>query len=332
MRSTATYEAPEGRFDLRQAIAGHVSFARAVACDAQDVVVTAGAQQAFDLIARVMIEQGRTHVAVEDPGYPPARWAFARAGAKVTPVPVDGEGLIVERVPADIAVIMVTPSHQFPVGVVMSPRRRAELLDFANRHDAVIVEDDYDGEFRFSGLPVEALQTLDRTDRVFYVGTFSKSLLPALRLGYIIAPYWAHDPLIVTKQASDWFSPSVAQGAPAAFITEGHLARHVRAMRRIYGERRTAINEALARHCADIMRPIPSLAGLHMAAHLDRGVSSNLDQVLSAHGLAIEPLERYQIEDRGWTGLVLSFGTIGTAEIDPAIRLLANILGKRKTS
>jgi GntR family transcriptional regulator/MocR family aminotransferase len=160
---------------LREAIAGHVASVRAVACGPDDVIVTSGAQQGFDLLARLLITPGRTRVAVEDPGYPPTRAAFTAAGALLVPVPVDDQGLRLDRVPNDVKVICVTPSHQSPTGAVMSAARRAELLIHARTLGAVVVEDDYDGEFLFDSHPQDALQTLDCDERVFYVGTFSKS-------------------------------------------------------------------------------------------------------------------------------------------------------------
>jgi GntR family transcriptional regulator/MocR family aminotransferase len=169
-----------------------------------DIVVTHGAQQAFDLIAKVLVEPGRTVVALEEPGYPPMRGAFAQAGAVLAPVAVDEDGLVAEAIPPDAAIVCVTPSHQFPLGAAMSPARRQALLAFAERADAVIVEDDYDGEFRFETRPLDALQTLDRAGRVIYVGTFSKSLSPDLRLGFAVCPPWALDALARAKQLSDW--------------------------------------------------------------------------------------------------------------------------------
>ena len=201
-RSQATPIRPDGQ-PLRNAIAQHLSFTRAVACTAEDVIVTAGAQQAFSLLARLFVTPGRSVVAVEEPGYPPARAAFAAAGAEIIGVPVDGEGLVTGLLPAHAQVIYVTPSHQFPLGAALSPRRRAALLDHAAAHNAIVIEDDYDGEFCYGGRPREALQTLDRAGSVFYVGTFSKSLLPALRLGFIVAPAWARPALNQARQLAD---------------------------------------------------------------------------------------------------------------------------------
>ena len=234
-KTRAPYAPSRGQPALRDSIARHVSFTRAVACAADDIVVTSGAQQAFDLIARILVTPGKTVVAVENPGYPPLRTAFAAHGAKLVPVRVDAEGLVVERIPREARIVYVTPSHQFPLGCAMSARRRAALLDFAAARDAVVVEDDYDGEFRFGGRPLDALQTLDRAERVFYVGTFSKSLFPSIRLGFVVAPPWAQAALIAAKRAADWHSPVIEQDTLAAFIARGPpcapRAPHARGLR-----------------------------------------------------------------------------------------------------
>lgn len=253
---------------LREAIAQHVAFARAVACGADDVLVTSGAQQAFDLLARLLVRPGATQVAVEEPGYPPLRAAFTAAGAKLVPVPVDDEGLCVDRLPPDVRVVSVTPSHQSPTGVALSLRRRGALLAWARERGAVILEDDYDGEFRFGARPLDALQTLDRDGLVFYIGTFSKSLFPSLRKGFIVAPGWAREALAAVKHCADSHCDTVTQSALAAFIRDGHLARHVRRMRPIYAERREALQHGLQQELADWLAPIPSEAGLHLAARI----------------------------------------------------------------
>ncbi|UHQ18531.1 PLP-dependent aminotransferase family protein [Lysobacter sp. KIS68-7] len=262
-----TYPPSQGLPELRSAIAQHVAFARAVACTGEDVVVTSGAQQAFDLLARLLVTPGETRVAVEEPGYPPVRAAFAAAGAVLVPTPVDDEGLCVECMPDDVRVISVTPSHQSPTGAALSLRRRMALLDYARARNAVVIEDDYDGEFRFGGRPLDALQTLDRDGLVCYVGTFTKSLFPALRKGFVVAPAWARAPLAAIKYGADPYADAVTQAVLAAFIRDGHLARHVRKMRSIYAERRIALLEGLAAMDA-WMTPIPSEAGLHTAVRI----------------------------------------------------------------
>jgi GntR family transcriptional regulator/MocR family aminotransferase len=266
-------------------------------------------------------------VAVEDPGYPPLRAVFEAAGASVVPVPIDEEGLIVERIPPDARVIYVTPSHQFPSGMAMSPTRRAALLDFARRQGAVIVEDDYDGEFRYGGRPLDALQTLDRDGSVFYVGTFSKSLFPTLRLGYVVAPAWAMAALGSVRQLVDRHSDLVAQDTLALFITEGHLARHVRKMRRIYAERREALLEGLSRHACEALRPLASDAGLHIAAELRWPVdASQLVKDAAAKDIRIEALGDYAIGEPRPNGLVFGLGGVPATRMDEVARQLAGLL------
>lgn len=306
----AAYVDAQGRLALREAIANHVSFARAVACRPEDVVVTAGTQQAMDLIARILVTPGRTTVALEDPGYPPLRGAFAAAGAKLVPIPVDTEGLVVERLPADTRVICVAPSHQFPLGVAMSMRRRAELLEFARVNGAVIVEDDYDGEFRYGATPRDALQTLDRSGSVLYVGTFSKSLFPGIRLGFIVAPPWARRALANAKQACDWHSPVLEQDALAAFISEGHMARHVRKMRKIYSERRELMMSGLHAHFSPWLEAIPSSGGMHLTALIRESV--DLDAIVRGarqRTLELRALRAYSLDpNNAPAGIVMGYG------------------------
>lgn len=323
-RSPAAYEHPAGLESLRAAIGGHISFARAVACRTEDIVVTGGAQGAFDLLARVLVTPGKTVVAVEDPGYPYARASFATAGALVRAVPVDDEGLIVDQLPSDARVVYVTPSHQFPLGVPLSPARRAALLRFAARHNAVIIEDDYDGEFRYEGRPLDALQTLDDRGCVFYVGTFSKSLFPALRQGFLVAPPWATDALMRARQIAGLHGPWLEQRALSLFIGEGHLARCVRRMRRIYDGKRRRLLSALERHCGGELEPLPTYAGLHMAARLSHGTDADAVVVQAAQrGIVLESLTRYSDAKPGPMGLVFGYGLLREEHCDDIARSLA---------
>lgn len=309
------YDDPRGRLALREAISKHVSFTRAVSCEPDDIVITAGAKQAFDLIARILVTPGRTVVALENPGYRPPRIAFEAAGAKIVPVPVDEEGLIVSKLPAGARIICVTPSHQYPTGAVMSARRRTELLAFAQAHQAVVMEDDYDSEFRFGDRPLDALQTLDRSASVFYVGTFSKSLFPALRIGFVVVPAWARAALAAAKQNADGYSATQSQETLAAFIHEGHLARHVRRMRRIYDDRRNALLERLDRDFP-WLQPIPAAAGLHLAALAAPGVdvAAFIARARQAD-VGIEPLRTYQFQKPTAPGILFGYGALSEAAI-----------------
>jgi GntR family transcriptional regulator / MocR family aminotransferase len=326
-KARSGYGEPQGSLALREAIAGHISFARAIASHADDIVVTAGAQQAFDLLARILVTPGKTRVAVEDPGYPPLANVLRAAGAKVSPVAVDNEGLKVDRLPRDAKVICVTPSHQFPLGVHLSLARRRALLDFARTHGAVVIEDDYDGEFRHGGKPLDALQTLDRSQTVFYVGTFSKSLFPALRLGFVIAPPWARHALVAVKQACDWHAPALPQDILAAFIAEGHLARHVRKMRRLYGERREILHDALKRYCGNKLRVVGIGAGLHLAAFLSGAVSGRaLIEKAREAGIWLDDVKRSAATEGKSAVVVFGYGAIDSRQIEEAIRRLARLI------
>ena len=326
-RTQSSYAEAQGRPALRDAIARHVSFARAVSCSAGDIVVTAGAQQAFDVLARVLVTPGRTVVAVENPGYPPARAAFAAAGAKIVPVRVDEEGLVVDELPPQARVIYVTPSHQFPLGVTMSTRRRTALLEFAQRHDAAIVEDDYDGEFRYGERPLDALQTLDRNDTVFYVGTFSKSLFPALRLGYVVTPTWAHAAVTAAKQYADWHCAVVSQDTLAAFIAEGHLARHVRRMRSVYAGRRDALLDALKRDFPRWFEAVPSSAGLHLGVRVRKPANAEAIAKLALdHGIGIGTLKNFQLGKAAQQALIFGFATLDANEIRAGLARLKRLL------
>ncbi len=329
------YPPTEGIRELREAIAHHVAFARAVACTADDVIVTSGAQQAIDLVARLFVTPGQTRVAVEEPGYPPVRATFIAAGAKLVPIPVDDEGLCVDRLPFDVRVISVTPSHQSPTGVAMSMRRRAALLDFARTYGAVIVEDDYDGEFRFGGRPLDALQTLDRDALVFYVGTFSKSLFPALRKGFIVAPRPARDALIAVKHSTDSHCDAVAQAVLAAFIRDGHLARHVRRMRPIYAERRDALLEGLRRELGAWLQPIPSEAGLHLAARIrDPERAAAIVSAVHRHTPGAQSIADYAMDAPERPAITFGYGVIDADAIPAALSRLRRALarGSRTTS
>ncbi|MCY1019158.1 PLP-dependent aminotransferase family protein [Pyxidicoccus sp. MSG2] len=313
-----------GHLGLREAVTRHVGVARGVHADAGDVLVTHGAQQALDLIGRVLLEPGDC-VAVEEPGYPPARMLFQSLGARVVSVPVDAEGLDVRALPDDARLVYVTPSHQFPLGMPMSPARRTALLDWAKQRDAVVIEDDYDSEFRFGGRPLETLFSLDRSGRVIYVGSFSKVMLPALRLGFLIAPPSIQRELRVAKQVSDWHSQWPAQAALARFIDEGLLARHIRKMRREYESRHERILERLTRDFGDWLQPLPSVAGLHLSATLRRGGLKLERETLErakAAGVGIEGLSSYYASRPAQPGFVLGYGAVATTHIDEGLRRL----------
>ncbi|HTA64708.1 MAG TPA: PLP-dependent aminotransferase family protein, partial [Xanthomonadaceae bacterium] len=310
------YPPSEGLPELRAAIAQHVAFARAVACTADDVIVTSGAQQSVDLIARMLVTPGQTRVAVEDPGYPPVRASFAAAGAQLVPIPVDEEGLCVDQLPRDARIVSVTPSHQSPTGVALSLRRRMALLDFARTHGAIIVEDDYDGEFRFGGRPLDALQTLDADGRVFYVGTFSKSLFPALRKGFVVAPAWACANLVAIKHCCDSHCDSVAQATLATFIRDGHLARHVRRMRPIYAQRREVLLGGLRGGLGVWFEAIPSEAGLHLSARIrDPKLAARILAHVREHMPGAQSTAEYALSPPARPAVTFGYGVIDAKDM-----------------
>jgi GntR family transcriptional regulator/MocR family aminotransferase len=322
------YGEPAGHPALREAIARYVGVSRSVRADAEDVLVTQGAQQALDLVGRILIEPG-DRVAVEEPGYPPARWLFASQGARVIGVPVDEEGLVVSALPATTRLVYVTPSHQFPLGTAMSAARRAALLAWAARTGAVIIEDDYDSEFRFSARPLQPLQSLDRTGRVVYVGTFSKTLSPRLRLGFLIAPASLRPALRAAKQLADWHGDYVAQAALAHLIDSGELTRHIRKATRVYASRHEHITTILLEHFADWLTPVPATAGLHLCARLNPGVPADLEKVQDRarrSGVAVETLAAYSAGEQPQAGLVLGYGSIPAERVAEGLRLLRRAL------
>ncbi|MEJ3746142.1 PLP-dependent aminotransferase family protein [Actinomycetes bacterium KLBMP 9797] len=325
---TGDYGDPAGLTGLRTAIARYIGVSRGVRAAADDVLVTHGAQQALDLIARVMVEPGG-RVAVEEPGYPPARLLFRSLGARVVGVPVDDEGIDVAALPADARVVYVTPSHQYPLGVPMSVARRAALLAWAERHNAVVVEDDYDSEYRFEDRPLPPLQSLDRHGRVLYVGTFAKTMLPMLRTGFLVAPASLLPALRAAKELSDWHNELSTQAALAAFLAEGHLARHVRKTTLVYAERRARLATALRRHLAPWLVPVRSVAGLHVCARVAPGVHLDTGEVArraAAAGVVVDTLTRFRGDAPAQHGLVIGYGAIPADRIDDGIRRLTPMI------
>lgn len=251
----------------------------------------------------------------------PARDLFASHGARVVPVRVDVDGLVVDDLPEQTRLVYTTPSHQFPLGVVLSLARRRALLAFAARHDAAVVEDDYDSEFRFSERPLEPLHALDDSGRVLYVGTFSKSLLPSLRAGYLVAPPSLVGALLAAKQLTDGFGATQPQAALARFLEEGLLGLDVRRAARVYGERRELVLDALAGLPVEV---VPSAAGLHLAAFAD--VPPRLAETAREAGVAVDTIGQYRLGD-GRDGLVLGYGAAVTDTIRSGLARLARAAG-----
>jgi GntR family transcriptional regulator/MocR family aminotransferase len=318
------YGDPAGDPVLRQAIVRHIGTSRGVVAEPDDVTVTNGTQQAIDLISRVLLTPG-DRVVVEDPGYPPVRLLFTSLGCRVTGVPVDGEGLVVEALPDDARLVYVTPSHQFPLGSTMSLSRRTALLRWADRNGAAIVEDDYDSEFRFGGRAVEPLRTLDANGRVLYVGSFSKTMFASLRLGFVVAPAALSGALQRAKYVADWFAPLPTQRALATFIDEGWFARHIRRMRAVYQVRHRAIAEGIARQLADHLIVVPSTVGLHLSTTAAAASRERLETVFRdalSIGVGVHPLSMFSHGQSSPPGFAIGYGAIQIERIDEGLRLL----------
>ncbi|MBN6041588.1 PLP-dependent aminotransferase family protein [Amycolatopsis sp. 195334CR] len=318
------YGDPAGHTGLREAIARHIAVSRDVRASVDEVVVTSGAQQALDLIGRVVLRPG-DRVAVEDPGYPPARFLFEALGAEVVPIGVDAEGIRVADIPRGTKLVYVTPSHQFPLGLPMSLDRRLDLVAWAGKTGAVLVEDDYDTEFRYRGRPLEPLHSLDSTGRVVYVGSFSKVLSPGLRLGFLVAPASLCRVVAKARFVTDWHSTGPVQAALARFIDDGGLATHIRRMRREYRRRHDLVVSLLARDFGRLLTPIPAAAGLHVSAYSTRPTAAVARRALRA-GVLVNTLDEYAILPGRRPGLVFGYGGIPFGKIETGLERLRDAL------
>jgi GntR family transcriptional regulator/MocR family aminotransferase len=321
---------PQGEEELREAIAQYLGAARGIACAPEQILVVAGSQQGIDLTARALARPGDA-IWVEEPGYPIGRAALQAAALKLAPVPVDGEGIDVaagvRRAPR-ARLALVTPSHHYPLGATLSLRRRLALLDWAERAGAWILEDDYDGDYRYGGRPLAPLYALDRGHRVLYLGTFSKVLAPGLRLGYLVVPRGAVGAFAALKAASDRHAPSLTQRVLARFIGEGRLAAHLRRMRVLYARRRLALLDALGREAGGLLQaPDTAEAGLHLAVRLALPV----DDVASSRRAAgkrvyAAPLSSYYAGAARERGFVLGFANTREDRMVQAVRLLVEAI------
>ncbi|HXE60290.1 MAG TPA: PLP-dependent aminotransferase family protein [Gemmatimonadaceae bacterium] len=331
-RAMMAYGDPMGDQSLREAIAEYVGAARAVRCDASQVMVTTGSQQGLLIAARVLLDP-RDAVWIEDPAYPGARQALLAAGARMVPVPVDDEGLDVARgarAAAAVRAVYITPSHQHPLGVTMSATRRMTLLGWASRTGTWIIEDDYDSEYRYDSRPIASLHSMDEDGRVIYVGTFSKVLFPALRLGYVIVPKDLAAAFSAMRDASDVFSSTLYQAVVNDFIREGHFARHIRRMRMIYMERRQVLVDALRAEAGERLEVVGAAAGLHLAALLRPGVSdAAVAERAARKSVLVTPLSSccFKMPARG--GLILGYGGTTPHEIRDGVKKLAACLETR---
>jgi GntR family transcriptional regulator / MocR family aminotransferase len=328
---TLRYRNAMGLEELREVIANYLRTSRGVRCEAEQVMVVSGSQQALDLSTRVLLNSG-ARVWIEDPGYWLARNVLRGAGCRAIPVPVDSEGLNVAegiRCCRMGRAAFVTPSHQFPLGVTMSAARRLQLLEWAHAVGAWIVEDDYDSEYRYDSMPIASLQGLDRHARVIYIGTFSKVLFPSLRLGYIVIPKDLVERFVAFRQAMDLCPPQETQVVLAEFIRSGHFSRHIRKMRTIYAERRRVLVQEIERTFGDSCTIVGADAGMHVTV-LMRGPLQ--DQEVAAKAMRrkvlVSPLSLAYAGHAPQQGFVLGFGNADVAQIPGSVLLLKQCLGK----
>jgi len=312
-----------GLLRLREAIATYVGVARGVRCHAGQIIVVNGSQQAIDLASRLLADPCDIAI-IEDPGYIGARSALEAAGMKIIPLPVGKDGLRVEvlsRRQLKGKLVYVTPSHQFPLGVVLSLANRLQLLEWAAQKDAWIIEDDFDSEYRYESKPIPALQGLDRNGRVIYIGTFSKVLFPGLRFGYLIVPEDLVDTFLAARWVSDRCSPLIEQAALADFIADGHLASHVRRMRTLYMERRAVMIATVRERLGDLVETWDAEAGMHTVAWLPPGVDDSLISAGAAKaGLFVLPASEFAMRPPVRGGLLLGYAAFTPEVIRRAMR------------
>ncbi len=329
------YDTGAGYYPLREAIADHVRLSRRVKCTAEQVIITAGAQQALFMCAHLFAKPG-DQVWVENPGYGGAHAAFSTTELDLVPIPVDGNGIDVEagiQLAPHAKLACVTPSHQYPAGGTLDLTRRLRLLEWANEANGLILEDDYDSEYRYTGHPLESLQGLDQNGRVIYIGTFSKTIFPGLRLGYVIVPKGLEDTFAKARYNLDRGSERVTQMALNDFMREGHFTRHIRRMRLLYAKRQQLFVEAIREHCGDWLEVAPAPAGLHLVGWLPPGVDDvRVAATFAQHEIFTPPLSTYSLTPLERSGLVLGYAGVSEDEIVSAVELMGKIGSKSSFS
>jgi GntR family transcriptional regulator/MocR family aminotransferase len=327
-RDAFGYADPAGYAPLRAALAEYLKRARGVVCEADQIVITNGSQQGFDLAARILLDPGDVAV-VEEPHYPGVTIPFEAAGARLAHTPVDGEGLQTHRLPPRARVAYVTPCHQFPTGVIMPLERRLALLEWAARANSWVIEDDYVSEFRYEGHPLEALQSLDRDGRVIYVGTFSKTLFPALRVGYLVLPRSLVPSFVAAKWATDRFSATLAQGALTDFIATGQFERYLRRAGNRNAAKRRALIGALREHFADRMEIAGENTGVHLVVWLNDVRPRDLPGVIARArevGVGLYSVAPFHANPSQRAGLLFGYASLTEADIRAAIRRVADVV------
>ncbi len=327
--SALEYGDPMGHRALREAVATYLRTSRSVRCEWQQIMIVSGSQQALDVTSRVLLDAG-SPVWIEEPGYWLARNILTSAGCRIVPVPVDRDGL---NVAAGIAMCrnaraaIVAPSHQFPLGATMSASRRLQLLEWARRESAWIIEDDYDSEYRYDSKPIASLQGLDHSERVIYVGTFSKVLFPALRVGYVVMPPDLMPHFIAVRHAMDVGPAHMFQAVLADFLNEGHFSRHIRRMRQLYGERRDVLINCIREQVGGVLEVHGAEAGLHLTVTLPRGAKDRAICTAAAlRKLWLWPLSPTYIGPNARHGFILGYAGTTAAEIPAGVKRLREVL------
>ncbi len=321
---------PMGSPEFRKEIATYLRTSRAVNCDPEQILIVSGSQQAIELTTRVLADPG-SHVWIEEPGYWSVRRVLLMACCSPVPVPVDHEGINVgegARLCRNARAAFVTPSHQFPLGATMSATRRIQLLEWAEEAGAWIVEDDYDSEYRYEAMPIASLQGLDRNSRVIYIGTFSKTLFPSLRVGYIVVPHDLIKQFVAVRLASDLFPPHLYQAALADFMAQGHFARHIRRTRQLYRERRSVLVECLQQEFGPSLEILGAEAGLHLVIKLPPEICDvELAERAAREKLWLWPLSRTYFGPPT-QGIILGFGSTPDRLIPDAVHRLKMLISE----
>jgi GntR family transcriptional regulator / MocR family aminotransferase len=329
------YAGPMGLERLRNAISNYLRTARAVRCDPCQVMIVAGSQQALEISARVLLNPGDS-AWMEEPGYWMTRRVLNAADCRIVPVPVDHEGLDVAagiKRCREAKAAFVVPSHQFPLGTTMSAARRLQLLDWAETSGAWIIEDDYDSEYRYDSMPIASLQGLDDCARVIYIGTFSKILFPAIRIGYVVIPEDLVDRFASIRNLTDLGPPHLYQAVLSDFIEEGHFARHIRRMRLLYSERRNALVESIRREFGNSLKILGAEAGIHLVVTLPRGFRDlEIAQRAALEKLWLAPLSSSYLGPAAHLGFILGFGGTPARDMPAAVRHMKSLLTARLKS
>ncbi len=328
-RKMLGYGDPQGSAPLREAIATHLKSARGVNCISEQIIITSGAQQALDLTARIFLSSNDS-VLIEDPCYIEAKNLFKSNGANVVSVEVDEEGFDAAKIPNAVEntkLVYVTPSHQYPLGVTMSLARRIALLEWAKQQNAWIIEDDYNSEFRYAGRPLASMQGLDKSGRVIYVGTFSKTIFPGLRIGCAVVPPELVEVFTAARALTDVHSPVFEQAILAEFIAEGHFARHVRRMRRLYEERQKLLISECEKELSGLLEVRKADAGMHLVGWLPEGADDRIISDKAAEkGLIIAPISRYAAKMLPRGGFILGYTAFDERQIKRGVKILKSCL------